>query len=167
VNHRVRKLYFGASLLIGLQAGAHAVYVGGNPLMYVDPNGLKPGDTFPSRDAAAMDAGSYARTLNPQFVEYGGWIYGQGRGYSYNLGKGLPSSMPNKTMQTLKNQCPALPTDAWHTHPDPGDDSDALNSFSPEDKQFSKEQGVPLYLQTPMGPTLIYNPATGQTRKLP
>ena len=37
MNHWARKLYFGASLLIGLQGGAHAVYVGGNPVMYVDP----------------------------------------------------------------------------------------------------------------------------------
>lgn len=40
MNHWARKLYFGASLLIGLQGGAHAVYVGGNPVSFIDPRGL-------------------------------------------------------------------------------------------------------------------------------
>lgn len=40
VNHWARKLYFGATLLVGLQGGAHAVYVGDNPLSYIDPRGL-------------------------------------------------------------------------------------------------------------------------------
>lgn len=36
----VRKLAIGGSLLAGLLGGAHAVYVDGNPVNYVDPSGL-------------------------------------------------------------------------------------------------------------------------------
>ena len=40
MNHRVRIIYVGASLLLGLHGAAHASYVGGNPLSHVDPKGL-------------------------------------------------------------------------------------------------------------------------------
>lgn len=40
MNYWARKLCIGVSLLVGLLSGAHAVYVGGNPLSYVDPTGL-------------------------------------------------------------------------------------------------------------------------------
>ncbi|WP_157598307.1 MULTISPECIES: hypothetical protein [unclassified Rhizobacter] len=40
MNKWPRKLYFGASLFVALQGGAHATYVNGNPLSYIDPNGL-------------------------------------------------------------------------------------------------------------------------------
>lgn len=40
MNYWTRKLYVGASLLMGLLSSAHAVYVGGNPLSYTDPDGL-------------------------------------------------------------------------------------------------------------------------------
>lgn len=53
MNQWARKLCFGASLFAALQGGAHAVYVDGNPLSYVDPRGLETawvynGPTFPS-----------------------------------------------------------------------------------------------------------------------
>jgi hypothetical protein len=40
VNYWTRKLYVGVTLLMGLLSSAHAVYVDGNPLSYVDPRGL-------------------------------------------------------------------------------------------------------------------------------
>lgn len=41
MNYWIRKRYVGVSLLMGLLSSAHAVYVGGDPLSYVDPMGLK------------------------------------------------------------------------------------------------------------------------------
>lgn len=35
-----KKLYFGAALLLGLESGAQAAYVGGNPMSHTDPSGL-------------------------------------------------------------------------------------------------------------------------------
>ncbi len=34
-------------------------YAGNNPVLYVDPTGLKPGDSFKTLDEAAIDAGNY------------------------------------------------------------------------------------------------------------
>jgi hypothetical protein len=80
VNHWARKLYFGASLLIGLQGGAHAVYVGGNPLSYVDPAGL---------DAVVVTGGRREAT-NP-FGHTGIGVSGAGI-YSYGNNTPLGSS---------------------------------------------------------------------------
>jgi hypothetical protein len=55
MNHWTRKLYFGATLLVGLQGGAHATYVGGNPVSYVDPNGLTTIVFSPSRTVIEVD----------------------------------------------------------------------------------------------------------------
>ena len=40
MSHWGRRFCFGVPLLIGLLSGAHAGYVGGNPLTYTDPEGL-------------------------------------------------------------------------------------------------------------------------------
>lgn len=40
MNHWAKKLCLGASFIVGLHGGAHANYVGANPLGYVDPAGL-------------------------------------------------------------------------------------------------------------------------------
>jgi hypothetical protein len=40
VNYFARKLNVGGLLLVGLLSSAHAVYVDGNPLTFVDPSGL-------------------------------------------------------------------------------------------------------------------------------
>lgn len=159
---------FGIAVLTfhGLLDSAQAVYANSNPMAYVDPPGLAPGDTFPSRDGAAQDAGAYARGLPSQFLEHGGWIYPQGGGYTYNLGRGAPAGMPRKKMAQLKDQCAATPTDAWHTHPDPGNPDPFANNFSDDDREFARNSGVPVYLKTPMGSTIVFDPITNSTRRL-
>lgn len=52
MSYWVRKLYVGGFLLVGLQSGTSAGYVGGNPLGAIDPSGLETayvynGPTFP------------------------------------------------------------------------------------------------------------------------
>ncbi len=150
---------------IGLEGGFNRFgYVEGNGLQYSDSFGLKPGDIFPSPDAAALDAGNHSRGLNPQFIEYGGWVYPDKGGYTYNLTKGNPSSMPRDKMERLRLECPSPPVSAWHTHPDPGNPDGNANSFSEGDKDFGRNYRVPVYLKTPMGQTLVYDPITGRVR---
>lgn len=119
---------------------------------------LAPGDIFPTQDAAAIDAGNYARGLPQQAIEYGGWIYHKGNGYSYNIAPGTPFTVPRETRENLRKQCPTPPTAAWHTHPDPGNQNPRQNDFSENDKEFALKEVVPLYLKTPMGQTLVYDP---------
>lgn len=42
MGSRIRRFFVGLWLLTGLLSGAHALYAGGNPLGYVDPDGLSP-----------------------------------------------------------------------------------------------------------------------------
>lgn len=166
MKYLIRKLCVGVLLFMGVLSGANAVYVGGNPVSFVDPLGLKPGDKFPSPNAAAIDAGSYARTYPQQGIEYGGWIYKQGKGYSYNFTKGNPGGVPREKLDNLKQQCSGSTTDLWHTHPDPGNDNPMQNNFSQGDMDTAADYQVPVYLKTPLGDTLLYNPSTQSIVKI-
>ena len=51
-------------------------YCGNNPIMLVDPWGMKPGDKFNSTDDAAKDFGMYINTKSiDENIEYGTYIY--------------------------------------------------------------------------------------------
>lgn len=55
---------------------------------------------------------------------------------------------------------------AWHTHPNPGDTRPRMGEFSDGDKDFGGYYRVPVYLETPMGSTLVYDPAMGNIRRV-
>ena len=46
-----------------------------DPVNGIDPQGLVPGDTFPTIDAAAIDAVTYGKTRPKQFIEHGGFVF--------------------------------------------------------------------------------------------
>jgi hypothetical protein len=72
-------------LSAGLLGNANALYANGNPLKYIDPTGLAPGDPYDS----AVDAGiQAAKDINERSIqegrEYAGRMYKRSDGkYSY------------------------------------------------------------------------------------
>ncbi|TJZ63862.1 RHS repeat-associated core domain-containing protein [Chitiniphilus eburneus] len=149
---------------IGFNGGDSNVYgyVGNDPENWVDASGLAPGDIFPSRDAAARDAGKFAKGFPMQRIEYGGWIFQVAGGYSYNFTKGTPLNVPREKLEALKKKCPSSPTDIWHVHPDDG--NEFQHELSQQDKAYAKEHGVPIYLITPNEKLIAYDPISKASR---
>lgn len=143
-------------------------YVNGTPLTLIDPFGLDPGDKFKSIDDAAVDAGNWARKRKFERIEYGGWIYQEGKCYVYDAngigsgGSARPGPKPPNAVA------------AWHTHPlrNPGDDfpDDEEFSFTDEngngDEAWIKYWKKPLYLRSPRGDDKVWSPSK-PARKLP
>ena len=99
---------------IGLSGGVNTYnYVLSNPSVLTDQYGLAPGEKFPTEEAAAQDAISYAWKFTVRDgVEYGGWIFQNPdckweytfvKGTKYRVDYGRP--MPDGT------------TADYHTHP--------------------------------------------------
>ena len=150
---------------IGLAGGINLYsYSYQNPVNFIDPWGLKPGDLYPTVDLAGANA---VNDINYKSIkegrEYGGRVYQNPDGtYSYT------PPMPGTTDST---SCGDVPPDTknagdYHTHgaPDPGYDNE---NFSPPDKQGNNEEGVNGYLGTPQGVIKRYAPSTGATINLP
>jgi RHS repeat-associated protein len=105
---------------IGEQAGPNLYrYVLNDPVYWIDPLGLNPGDPYSTRDAAANDAlnDAYNATMSNPDTEYGGNIYQMPNGkYSYTP---LQSGMKNAGDIGIKNdvQCPNKKAGDFHSHP--------------------------------------------------
>ncbi len=138
---------------IGLDGGWNRYgYAVGNPLSFIDPFGLAPGDCFRSPTDAARDAGLYAQENGKPFIEYGGWITGSNGLYSASYLGGAPTSV---------NLLPIRPSNAsssWHTHPPRFADVPGANDFSPADLNFAKQTDLPLYLMGPDKGLKLINP---------
>jgi RHS repeat-associated protein len=149
---------------IGLRGGINTyAYVYNNPLIYVDPLGLAPGDLFLSPDAAAIDAGSYARGRDNQSIEYGGWIYPQDDCWTYNFQEGNSGGLDG---ERLENARPDNSRQIWHTHPNTGDPRQYRQeeNFSGNylgtregDRTTSRNADVGVYLNTPRGRNAYYD----------
>jgi RHS repeat-associated protein len=139
-------------------------YARNNPVRYFDPWGLRPGDSYPTADAAAIDA---IQDINQTSInegrEHAGRIYGNPDGtYSY--------TEPNRG--TRDSSYPGNPPDGkrnegyYHTHGanDPGYDNEV---FSPEDKNFSEREGKPGYVGTPGNQIKKYIPKEGPGKRGP
>src|SRR4030067_3436653 len=101
---------------IGFEGGDVNVYgyVGQNPVNWVDPWGVRPGDPYPTSDAAAIDA---INDINPTSIsqgrEYGGYIYQNSNStYSYT-----PSNPGTKDSTNLgPKPSNGKITGDYHTH---------------------------------------------------
>jgi RHS repeat-associated protein len=130
-------------------------YVYNNPVRYVDLWGLKPGDPYPTADAAAINA---IMDINPTSIsegrEYAGRIYQRSDGtYSYT-----PPN-PGTKDRSYGGPPPKNTKNQGHYHTHGGDDPIYDNeNFSPADKRASEREGVPEYLGTPKGKIKKYIP---------
>ena len=132
-------------------------YVGNDPVNQVDPLGLAAGDSYGTRDAAAIAA---LQEINPTSIS--GNVEHAGRVYQQWLGLGSYSyTSPNKgTVDSSRpGNVPLLGANRgyYHTHggPDPKYDNE---NFSPPDKRFSDSEGQPGYVGTPAGVIKRYDP---------
>jgi RHS repeat-associated protein len=137
-------------------------YVGSNPINFTDVLGLKPGDKYPTTDAAAIQASD---DINGKSIkegkEYAGRIYKNSDGtYSYtppNKG-GTDYSFPGNVPPGTKN------AGYYHTHgsDDPRYDNE---NFSPADKDIADREGKPGYVATPKHAIKKYIPKKGKPGK--
>ena len=136
---------------IRLARGSYSTYMyaKGTPIGAIDPDGLKPGDSFPTAETAAIDALQYinprSRCLNREFA---GWIYKewslQGTSYTYDEPTELGVAGGEAPPQPWFHGVYAM----FHTHGgyDPRYDSE---NYSTTDENTADALNMPSYLATP------------------
>lgn len=137
------------------------VFVQQNPVNFIDPWGLAPGDLFKTQDAAAIDALDYYRNRSKILnKEIGGFIYKDCEG-SYSYTRGKPGTESAIDVSTFYN--PPEGTDKlaiYHTHL--GDDYQA-GFFSMRDQLTAgtHDNGVDIYLGTGSRLIKVWSPYSG------
>jgi RHS repeat-associated protein len=129
--------------------------IGNNPVNVLDYFGLKPGDPYPTCDAAGIQA---IKDINPestkQGVEYAGSIYkSPDNSYSYTApNKGTKEGSDHGSVPAGKKEA-----GLYHTH---GGNEPGFNNegFSTQDMINSDFVKVPSYLGTPSGDIKKYTP---------
>ena len=133
----------------------------------MDPLGLAPGDSFPSAQAAALDALNYISSISGRCArEYGGWVYKEWSPFGppkYTYDK--PAAL-SQTGGALPDAPQWHETDAmFHNHPLlPGYDYD---HFSLDDKDSAEADRIPSCLLTPDGAIKRYMPNPDNPRHGP
>ncbi|MCL5772914.1 MAG: DUF4329 domain-containing protein [Firmicutes bacterium] len=145
---------------IGFEGGLNLfAYCDNDPVNLIDPEGLRPGDKFPSEIAAAKDAERYINKKSvEQNKEYAGWtVKNRDRTYSYTVAR--TSNNPEEVPVPPK---PANGVSIYHTHGswDPNYDNE---NFSMEggDLDAARQAGAKaVYVATPEGVIKKLDPRT-------
>jgi hypothetical protein len=131
-----------------------------NPVKFVDPDGLAPGDEFDSIDKAAIDAIDYCMSRSVRDnVEYGGYIYQINEGvYSYT--EAVPGQYRSIDITTF-NAPPEGSSRAaiYHTHQA---DDRTSNFFSMDDRLVAIFHKMPIYFGTPKDLVKVFTPGSGE-----
>jgi RHS repeat-associated protein len=145
-------------------------FVGNNPVNYVDLFGLRPGDRYPTADAAGIQAIKDIIDTSIQMDrEYAGLLYKNPDGsYSYTEPRIGPQSFGgDKFSQVHDEDCPkkSKPAGIYHTHGAPSQDSTGGRRFSDQDKDSADGRQMPNYLGNVDKDILRYDPDPNQQRK--
>jgi RHS repeat-associated protein len=139
-------------------------YVANDPVNWVDPYGLAPGDLFGTMTDAAIAAIDYSMpgSVN-NMEEYGGYIYETAAGkFSYVE----PVAGTSNSINVADFNC--IPKDTkkagiYHTHPANKPNSQFIGT---DDTFTAGMEGVPIYMGTPRGKIESYKPGTnGETHR--
>jgi len=150
---------------IGLQGGINTyAYAYSDTLKLTDPLGEKPGDSFPTPEAAAVDAIGYINSRSHCGTnEYAGWVYKEwsllgNKSYTYDEPTELSPTGGRMPWLPLFHGVAAM----FHTHPPiPGYDS---YNYSPPDMDAADGLGIPSYLGIPNGLIKRYVPVPKKPR---
>ncbi|OFZ18979.1 MAG: hypothetical protein A2X94_13605 [Bdellovibrionales bacterium GWB1_55_8] len=143
---------------IGFEGGDTNLYryVGNSPLSYVDPFGLAPGDMYSTPQAAAEAAGrDYGGVSTSISAEFGGQVYFQSPSGTYSY---MPPKIGEPGAGTV-NPGPRTSgtVGPYHTHY-PG--LEYSHTISPMDKGYANVNAVPVYLTTPDGRNMWFDPGS-------
>ena len=130
-------------------------YVANNPVNWLDPLGLAPGDSYATVDDAAKDAMEdiHKRSVSSD-REYGGALYKKPDGsFSYTE----PHRGDSHSVG-IRAGCPKF-EGYYHSHGAESGPKYNDEQFSKTDKQIAINTGKPAYVVTPSGAMKKYNPA--------
>ena len=136
--------------------------MGNDPVNWVDPYGLKPGDPFHTMDDAAKDAVDYIISTRPQGnrdPEWGGWIYSikdPSGDMLFSYTEPVSGKRNSIAPSTFNEPCSENRKVAvYHTHPGTGYN---VGRFFSDNYWWSALNHYPIYMGTKTGLLMKYKP---------